>query len=113
MLHQATVRRAAVAQVYAGAGDGTLVAVGSAPDAGARIRVLALYLKSTAAVTLRLESTAGGTALTGLMTPTVNGDISWPFNPEGWVETNRAELLNLEAGGAATVGGVIVYQYVP
>lgn len=86
--------------------DNTLVAAVT----GKKIRVLAMFAIMTGtAVTIRFESGAGGTALTGQMTPSQGGGFVLPFNPVGWFETNSGELLNLELGGAQSVDGVLVY----
>lgn len=89
----------------AASGDNTLVAAVAAK----KIRVLALYMKAAGAVVARLESAAGGTALTGQMNIAANGDVTLPFNPEGWFETVAGELLNLELGGAVSVDGCLTY----
>ena len=87
-------------------GDNTLVAAVT----GKKIRVLAAFFTMTGtAVTIRFESAAGGTALTGQMTPTQGQTIVLPFNPLGWFETVAAELLNLELGGAQSVDGALTY----
>lgn len=88
------------------AGDNTLVAAVT----GKRIRVLAGHLTMTGtAVTIRFESAAGGTALTGLMTPLQGTSMSLPFSPVGHFQTVAGELLNLELGGAQAVAGWLVY----
>ncbi len=90
----------------AGNGDNTLVAAVT----GKKIRVLAAFLTMTGtAVTIRFESGAGGTALTGQMTPTQGQTIVLPFNPLGWFETAAGALLNLELGGAQSVDGSLTY----
>jgi len=87
-------------------GDNTLVAAVT----GKKIRVLAGSLTMTGtAVTIRFESAAGGTALTGQMTPTQGSTITVPFCPLGHFETVAGELLNLELGGAQSVDGWLVY----
>lgn len=87
-------------------GDNTLVAAVT----GKKLRVLAAHLTMTGtAVTVRFESGAGGTALTGQMTPAQGQSITMPFNPVGWFETAAGSLLNLELGGAQSVDGVLVY----
>ena len=89
----------------ASSGDNTLVAAVE----GKKIRVMAVFLKAAGAVVARFESAAGGTALTGQMTIAANGDVTLPFNPEGWFETVAGELLNLELGGAVSVDGCLTY----
>jgi hypothetical protein len=90
-------------------GDNTLVAAVT----GKRIRVLAILAVMTGtAVTIRFESGAGGTALTGQMQPTQGGGFVLPFNPVGWFETAASALLNMELSGAQSVDGVLVYTLV-
>jgi hypothetical protein len=90
----------------ASSGDNTLVAAVT----GKKLRVLAAFFTMTGtAVTIRFESGAGGTALTGQMTPSQGQTIVLPFNPLGWFETAAAALLNLELGGAQSVDGALVY----
>lgn len=87
-------------------GDNTIVAA----VAGKKIRVLAMISVMTGtAVTIRFESGAGGTALTGQMQPSQGGGFVLPFNPVGWFETLSGELLNMELSGAQSVDGVLVY----
>ena len=90
----------------ASSGDNTLVAAVT----GKKIRVLSGSLTMTGtAVTIRFESAAGGTALTGAMTPLQGTTIALPFSPVGHFETAASALLNLELGGAQGVGGWITY----
>lgn len=90
----------------ASSGDNEIVAAVT----GKRIRVLAGSLTMTGtAVTIRFESSAGGTALTGQMTPAQGQTISLPFCPVGHFETVAGENLNLELGGAQSVDGWLVY----
>lgn len=89
----------------AGSGDNTLVAAVT----GKRIRVLSLFLVSGGTATVRFESGAGGTALTGQMSLVANTGFSLPFNPAGWFQTAKAELLNLEISAAVTQDGCLVY----
>lgn len=90
----------------ASSGDNTLVSAVT----GKKIRVLAAFFTMTGtAVTIRFESGAGGTALTGQMTPSQGQTITLPFNPLGWFETAAGSLLNLELGGAQSVDGALVY----
>lgn len=86
-------------------GDNTLIAA----IASTKIRVLQVVLIAAAAVTVRFESGAGGTALTGQMQLAANGGFSSGFCPAGHLETNAGELLNLELSGAISVDGWIVY----
>lgn len=100
----ATIQRAAISA--ASSGDNTLVA---AAGAGNSIRVVSLFLVAITAVTVRFESGAGGTALSGVMSIGANGGIVLPYNPAGWFETADNTLLNLELGGAVQVSGSLSY----
>jgi hypothetical protein len=99
------LQRAAVSG--ATSGDNTLVAAVT----GKKIKVVALQLVAAGAVNIRLESGAGGTALTGVMALAAAGDgFIWPPCPGvTWVETAAGALLNLELSGAVQVSGVLVY----
>ena len=91
-------------------GDNTLLA---AQGAGKKIRVLAGSLTMTGtAVTIRFESGASGTALTGQMTPAQGQTIQLAYCPCGHFETAANELLNLELGGAQSVDGWLVIQVI-
>ena len=95
-----------VAVDAATSGDNEIVAAVT----GKRIRVLAGSLTMTGtAVTIRFESSAGGDALTGQMTPAQGQTISLPFCPVGHFETVAGESLNMELGGAQSVDGWLVY----
>jgi len=89
-------------------GDNTLVTAVT----GKKIRVLSLFLVAAGAVTVRFESGAGGTALTGVMSVAANGALVLPHSDAGWFETAAAALLNMELGGAVQVSGALVYQEV-
>lgn len=89
----------------ASSGDNTVLAA----VASKKIRVLSAFLVAAAAVTVRFESGAGGTALTGQMNVGANGGFVLPHNPVGWFETASNTLLNLELGGAVSVDGCLVY----
>lgn len=90
---------------HAVSGDNTIVAA----VASKKIRVLSLFLVAAAAVTVRFESGASGTALTGQMNVAANGGFVLPFNPVGWFETAASSLLNLELSGAVSVDGSLCY----
>lgn len=90
---------------HATSGDNTLVAAVT----GKKIRVLSYVLVASGAVTVRFESGASGTALTGQMSLAANGGISAPFNENGYFETAAGVLLNLELGGAVSVDGHLSY----
>lgn len=93
----------------AGSGDNTLV---TAQGASNKIRVHQVFLMAASAVTVRFESGAGGTALTGQMQVGANGGFVLPFSPIGWFETATNTLLNLELSSAVSVDGVLLYTVV-
>lgn len=90
-------------------GDNTLVAAVT----GKRIRVHSLILvASGGANTVRLESGASGTAMTGQMNLAANGQLVLPHAAGGWFQTAVAALLNLELSAATAVAGSIGYSLV-
>ena len=99
------VRQQYAAIAAAGAGDNTIVAAVT----GRRICVVAGFWNVAAAVTVRFESGAGGTALTGQMEHAANGGFVLPFNEAGWFETVAGQLLNMELSGAVSVAGALTY----
>lgn len=92
----------------ASSGDNTAVAAVTAK----KIRVTSCALVAAGAVTVRFESGASGTALTGQMSLAANGGFVLPYNPHGWFETAAGSLLNIELGGAVSVDGCLSYQLV-
>jgi hypothetical protein len=92
-------------------GDNTLVAA----SAGYQIRVLSMYLSSDAAVSIRFESAAGGTALSGVIPLVANQGFVLPYNKVGWFQTDTThdDLLNLELTGTGNVYGFMTYILVP
>lgn len=91
------------------AGNNTLVAA----VAGKKIRVIAVVLvASGGANTVRFESDADGTALTGQMDLAADGQLILSKNGFGWFETVAGELLNLELSAATAVAGCLVYEEV-
>jgi hypothetical protein len=87
-------------------GDNTLVAAAGASN---KIRVLSLYLVSAGTTTVRFESGAGGTALSGAMSLVANTGFVLPYNPTGWFETAANTLLNMELNAAIQVSGGLEY----
>lgn len=77
--------------------------------ASKKVRVLALFLVAAGTVNVRLESGAGGTALTGQMNLVANTGFVLPYNPAGWFETASNTLLNLELSAAISVDGALTY----
>ena len=103
-LHVTQVVKRAVID-HAGSGDNTLVA----SVTGKRIRVYDIVLISAGTVTVRFESGAGGTALTGALTLVANTGFAPGFTPYGHFETAAGALLNLELSDAVSVDGWLVY----
>lgn len=98
------VKRAVIAASTLG--DNTLVAAVS----GSRICVVSCVLVASGGLnTVRFESGASGTALTGQMDIVDNGQLVLDFNPTGWFETAKGTLLNLELSAATAVAGVLSY----
>ena len=90
----------------ASSGDNTLVA---AAGGGIKIRVLQYVIVSAGTVSVRFESGASGTALTGQMNLVANTGVSSPFCPEGLFETADNALLNMELSDAISVDGHLTY----
>lgn len=86
-------------------GDNTLIAA----VADKKIRILSGMLVASSAVTVRFESGASGTALTGQMQLASNGGFQIPFCPVGNFETAVNTLLNLELSAAVSVDGWLIY----
>lgn len=86
-------------------GDNTLVAAVT----DKKIRVLQVMLMAAGTVTVRFESGASGTALSGQMELTAQTGFVLPYAPVGWFETASNTLLNLELSGAVSVDGLLVY----
>ncbi len=101
-----TIKRA----VISGATSGNNTVIAAVADK--KIKVLSVFLIAATAVTVRFESGADGTALTGVMSVGANGGfvLPAPADPTNhWFETAANELLNMELGGAVQVSGAITY----
>lgn len=98
-----------VAIAAASSGDNTLLA---AQGSGNIIVVHQVLLVAASAVTVRFESGAGGTALTGQMAIAANQGFVLPFSPIGWFRTAANALLNLELSSAVSCAGVFSYTVV-
>lgn len=90
---------------HAASGDNAIVA--AVP--GKSIRVISGQAVAAGAVTVRFESGAGGTALTGQMSLAANGGFIIPETIYGAFWTAEGEALNLELGGAVSVDGWLNY----
>lgn len=89
---------------------GDVAVVAAVP--GKRIRVISFYLRQSAAGTVRFESAAGGTALTGVMVTTTGDLVINPgVNESGHFQTVVSEALYIEVGTGAVMGWVC-YQEV-
>ena len=89
-------------------GDNTLVAAVT----GKKIRVYQVVLIAGGTTTVRFESAAGGTALTGQLNLVANVGFSTGWCPAGHFQTLAGELLNLELSAAVTVDGWLIYAEV-
>lgn len=83
----------------------TLVALVAAK----KIRILSLYLVSTAANTVTLQSHTTTTNSDGGCAYAANGGIALPFNPIGWFDTTAGEALDMVTSGAGQVSGQLSY----
>lgn len=88
-------------------GDNTIVPAVS----DVKIRVVHYVFTVASDVNVRWESSAGGTALSGVMSFTAG--VQSAFSPVGLFETISGELLNLELSGAVQVSGHLAYVEVP
>jgi hypothetical protein len=101
-----TIKRAVISCPTSG--NNTIVAA----VADKKIKVLSVCLVAAAAVTVRFESGADGTALTGVMSLDAKSGfvLNAPADPNcHWFETGVNTLLNLELGGAVQVSGMLAY----
>lgn len=88
----------------ASSGNNTLVAAVS----GKKIRVVGGMLMATADITVKFQSGAGGTDLTGPLPVGAKGGFAIATSPWGSFETASGALLNLNLSAGA-VGGFLVY----
>ena len=89
----------------ASSGDNTIVSAVT----DKRICVLGFVLVGSGAVTVRFESGAGGTALTGQMTVGSGTGMAPPRGEDCLFATASGSLLNLELSGAVSVDGYLNY----
>lgn len=89
----------------ASSGDNTIVAAVT----DKKIRVLAIFLVAAGTTTVRFESGASGTALTGQMSLVAQTGFSLPYCPVGYFETAAGSLLNLELSAGVSVDGSVTY----
>lgn len=86
-------------------GDNELVAAVS----GKKIVVLQLLLISAGSMTVRFESGAGGTALTGQMNVVQGSGFRLEYSPIGHFATVAGESLNMELSSAVSADGYLKY----
>lgn len=92
----------------ASSGNNTLIAAAS----GLKIRVISLAIVAASAVTVRFQSGASGTALSGIQSLITGTPYVLPYNPAGHFETAVNTLLNMSLGGAVQVSGHMTYVLV-
>lgn len=92
----------------AASGNNTLVAA----VAGKKIRVYNIVLISAGTMTVKFQSAAGGTDLTGAMTVAAGTGFAPGFDPTGHFETVAGELLNLVLSGATQASGWMKYALI-
>jgi hypothetical protein len=85
--------------------------------AGYRIRVLAMFLSVSGAMSLQFFSGSSGTSpasdLTGHVPLATNGSMVLPFNEMGWFQTALGDALHLAQSTPGSLGGSITYVLVP
>jgi hypothetical protein len=89
-------------------GSNTLLA---APSTTARIRVVAMDMIASAAVSVQFQSAANN--ISALQAFAANGGKVLPFNEHGWFETNAGEALNVNLSAANAVGINFSYIVLP
>jgi len=87
-------------------GDNEIIAA----VANRRIVVTSLFIVSESTSTVRFESGAGGTALTGQMKGAAGAAVVLPYNAKGWFQTAAGANLNMELSGATSVDGGLTYR---
>ena len=83
----------------------------AAQAAGVRIRVLAVYVHATLAVSVKFQSAT--TDITATFPVGANGGFVLPLNIQGWFQTNAAEALNINLGLGTSTGCLVVWIPVP
>ncbi|MCI0440484.1 MAG: hypothetical protein L0177_15335 [Chloroflexi bacterium] len=77
---------------------------------GAKIRVLAIALIATGAVSVHFRS--GTTPVSATLPLAANGGFVLPGLEKGWFETAAGEALNINLGTATATGVQVVYVLV-
>jgi len=78
-----------------------------APEASAKIRVLALVLTSTLDSTVKFQS--GTTDISSAFPVGALGGMVLPFNEYGWFECAKGQALNFNQSVASITGCTVVY----
>lgn len=100
------INRAAIS--YSSNGNNTLVAAVT----GKKIRVVQIFMIAATAVSVTLQSGAGGTGLTGAVPVGDTGGFVLPFNDAGWFETAAGSLLNAFLSSGVQVSGCLGYRLI-
>ena len=93
----------ALANVAASQTDSSLVAA----VAGKKIRVIFLIAKAGATATVATFNSKGagaGVAISAAFANGANGDVTLPYNKDGWFETTAGEALTVTTGAGSTTG---------
>lgn len=89
------------------AGDKEIVAAVT----GGKIQIHGLWVGADAInMTVKFESGAGGTALTGVIAITTTKFLSIPFSEVPWGATAAGAALSLKVTGTGDVDGVLIYS---
>ena len=80
----------------------------AAPSATARIRVTALTMVASGAVSVKFQSNA--TDISATQAFAANGGIVLSYNEHGWFETLPGQTLNINLSAAVGVG--VNFQYI-
>lgn len=97
----------AVSRAFVNATASGNTAVVAAQGVGVRIRVLAVFLMSATALTVKFQSAAGD--ITAGYPVAATGGFVMPETQHGWFQTNADEALNINLSGAGTVGANIIW----
>jgi hypothetical protein len=93
----------------ASSGDNTIVAAAGGQSI---IRVHAWTLTAAGALTVRWESGASGTALSGQVTLATGIPWTSGWCEEGWFDCAANTLLNLELSAGTSVDGIVIYRVI-
>lgn len=77
--------------------------------ASKKIRIVALYLVTSAACTITLQSHTTTSNSDGGLAHAANSGIVLPFNPIGWFDTTAGEALDMVTSATANVSGQLTY----